>query len=264
MKNNEQFQKEVDRQFSESVNYYHNETPLQKETADRLANALEPWLYSVPDGEILEVGCGTGFFTQHLMRLFPGRKKKITDLSDEMVQFCRSQFNDADHSEFEVLNADTADLPDQQYALICGNYVAQWFTDPALTLERLSKSLKIGGLMLMAFPGDDSYPEWRTFCRDLGIPYTGNPMPDTEQLVIHLSMGPFQVDFYEDQSREEHDSVYAFFRHLKKSGTSTPRYEKSLARKQLKLLNDYWLKKQGGSIEVTYHNVFLALKRMAE
>jgi len=258
-----EFRTAVDRSFSNAVHYYHEHSTIQKEAADRLANALDPWLYSVPEGELLEIGCGTGFFTEHLIRMFPKREITITDLSQEMVDFCKNRFEDHELLSFKALNAEEEEFEEEKYGLIVGNYVAQWFSNPAVTLEKLSNSLKPGGLMLLAFPGDDSYPEWKKYCLDLGIPYTANTFPDIEQLVIHLSMGPFQVDFYEDQTREHHDDVYSFFRHLKNSGTSANREGKSLSYKQLKLLNDYWLKRQGGSVEVTYHNVFLAIKRVA-
>lgn len=260
---NTEFTTAIERSFSGAVDYYHEHSKIQKEAAQRLANALEPWLYSIPEGELLEVGCGTGFFTDHLVRMFPKRDITITDLSQEMVDFSKERFSDVGQLSFEVLNAENADLEEDKYGLIVGNYVAQWFKQPALTLEKLSKSLKYGGLMLLAFPGNDSYPEWRKYCLDLGIPFTANKFPDIEQLVIHLSMGPVQVDFYEDQTYESYDDVYSFFRHLKNSGTSANLEGKSLSYNQLKLLNDHWVKRQNGSIEVTYHNVFLAIKRVA-
>ncbi|MEX0661085.1 MAG: methyltransferase [Balneolaceae bacterium] len=260
---NTEFSTAINHSFSGAVDYYHEHSKIQKEAAERLANALDPWLYSIPEGELLEIGCGTGFFTDHLIRMFPKRDKVITDLSPKMVDFCKNRFSEQEQITFDVLNAEEAEFKEDKYGLIVGNYVTQWFRQPAITLEKLSKSLKVGGLMLLAFPGDDSYPEWKKYCLDLGIPYTANTFPDIEQLVIHLSMGPVQVDFYEDQTRESHDDVYSFFRHLKNSGTSANLEGKSLSYKQLKLLNDHWVERQGGSIEVTYHNVFLALKRVA-
>ncbi len=253
----------INRSFSKAVDYYHEHSKIQKEAAERLSNALDPWLYSVPDGELLEIGCGTGFFTDHLVKMFPKRDITITDFSGEMVEFCRKRFVEQDRLTFDILNAEETDLEEDRYGLIVGNYVTQWFRQPAMTLEKLSKSLKLGGLMLLAFPGDDSYPEWKKYCLDLGIPFTANKFPDIEQLVIHLSMGPVQVDFYEDQTRESYDDVYSFFRHLKNSGTSANLEGKSLSYKQLKLLNDHWVERQGGSIEVSYHNVFLAIKRVS-
>ena len=258
-----EYRVDIKKAFSTDPQYYHEHSTIQKETADRLANSLDPWLYSVPPGEILEVGCGTGFFTDHLVRLFGKRPMDITDLSEEMVEFCKNRIGEPENITFKTLDVETDELPEEKYALITGNYVAEWFEQPAMTLEKLSYALKPGGLMLMAFPGEDTFPEWRKYCLDLGIPCTANSFPETEQLIIHLSMGPFQVDFYEDQTRETYDDLYAFYRHMKRNGTSVSNSGKSLSVKQVKLLNDYWTERQGGKVEVTYHNVFLALKRVA-
>ncbi|MFU8813421.1 MAG: methyltransferase domain-containing protein [Balneolaceae bacterium] len=255
------FTQSVDAAFSSSADYYHRQAELQKECASRLANALDPWLDIVPPGQILELGCGTGFFTQHLLRYFPNRKLIITDLSEPMLAYAQKELPEAPNTHFSVMDAEAGPPAGETYALITGNYVAQWFSDPAKTLEPFAKQLDPGGLMLLSFPGDESYPEWRQACLDLGLPYSGNPFPNVEKLAVQLSMGPYQIDFYEDSQSEQFDDLYAFFRHLKKSGTAASRKQTNLTPAQLRLLDSYWREQCGGRLTVTYHNVFFALKK---
>lgn len=250
--------------FSDSVSYYEKCATLQKQSANRLAEALKPWKFSISDGPVFEIGAGTGFFTQYLLEMYPNRECIISDLSDDMVKFCREKFGQSDSIEFQVMDAEEVDWPEKKYALITSNYVVQWFKHPAKTLSRISASLKPGGLMLISFPASESFSNWRKYCLDLGLPYTGNSLPDLEQVLIDLSMGPVQVDYYEDDMIDSFDSVYDFFRHLKQTGTSTNLGGKQLSSKQLKLLNDYWLEQDGGKVRVQYHTAFIAVKRDIE
>jgi len=249
------------RSFSDSVNYYHNNASLQKQTAERLARALEPWKYSLPPGQVLEIGAGTGFFTDYLFEMFTDRKKIISDASEEMIRFNKKRYEDNSADSFIVLNPETDDIEDEKNALIAGNFVAHWFSDPSITLSKLAKSLKPGGFMLMSFPGNQSYPQWQKLCLELGIPFTPNELPDIEKVVVNLSMGPYKVDFYEDQTTEEYSDLYSFYRHLKNSGMGPSRTGRKLKIKQLRLLNDYWQEKNNGKISVHYHMAFLAVKR---
>lgn len=250
--------------FSGSVHFYHEHANLQKSIAERLAKALEPWRYSIPNGPILEIGAGTGFFTKHLHEMFNNRELIISDLSEEMIQFNKDRFSKTESITFQTLDAEEMDLEESKYALIAGNYVAQWFKHPAQTLSKIAASLKPGGLLLISFPAGESFSNWKEYCLNLGLPYTGNELPDLERVVIDLSMGPFKVDYYEDDMVETFDNVYDFFGHLKKLGTSTNMNRKTLSVKQLKLLNDYWLEQEKGKVKVQYHTAFIAAKRDLE
>jgi malonyl-CoA O-methyltransferase len=250
--------------FSGSVQYYNEHASLQDNIAERLAKSLEPWKYSIPDGPILEIGAGTGFLTRHLTEMFKKRELIISDLSEEMVQFCKQKYSRNQNTTFQTLDAENADWPESKYALITGSYVAQWFKHPAQTLSKIAASLKPGGLLLISFPASESFANWKQYCLDLGLPYSGNRLPDIERVVIDLSMGPFQVDYYEDDTVETFETVFDFFRHLKKTGTSTNLNNKRLSVKQLKLLNNYWQKQDNGRVNVQFHTGFIAAKKDLE
>lgn len=252
---------EIIERFSESVDYYDEHATIQKKTAERLANALQPWKYSLPEGPIIEVGAGTGFFSKHLIEMYPGRELILSDISDEMVHFCENKFSESKHVSFQTVDVETVDWPENQYSLIAGNFVAQWLKHPAEVMSKMTQSLKPGGFLLMSFPGSESFPQWRKYCLDLGIPFTANRLPDIEEVVVKLSMGPVKVDYYEDQSNEEYNSVYEFYDHLKRSGTATSINGKKISAKQLELLNNYWKEQNGGKIYVHYHTAFIAVKR---
>lgn len=252
---------EIYKNFSRAADTYTEHATLQKEVALRLARALEPWQYSVPDGPGIEIGCGTGFFTEHLLQTFPKKELRITDAVPEMVKVTSEKFKDATNLKFEVLDSESAKWEENSYSLIAGNFVAHWFKHPAITLTKMAESLKPGGFLLMSLPGSESFPQWRKYCIELGLPFTANQLPDIEQMIVNLSMGPTKVDFYEDQSTITFDSLYSFYNHLKKTGFNTSFKKSSLTPKQLALLNNHWLDKNDGKLNVHIHTAFIAVKR---
>lgn len=253
--------KQVAENFGRSVSDYHKQAEVQKEVADRLIASLEPWRDILPPGPILEVGCGTGFVTQGLVDLYPKREKIITDLSEQMVDFCKERFKSAENISFHSLNAEELEADESTYAMTVCGFAAQWFKDPALTLGRMIEATQPGGLLLASFPGNESFPEWKKHCRDLGIPFTGNALPDTEEMVVKMSTGPVQVDYYEDTITQSFPYAADFFRHLKTIGAATHKSGRSLNASEMKMLINHWNSQGEGNITVSYHAVFLAVKR---
>ncbi|WP_165140413.1 methyltransferase domain-containing protein [Halalkalibaculum roseum] len=247
--------------FGSSVTDYNEHATVQKEVANRLIASLKPWRDILPPGPILEVGCGTGFVTNGIVDLYPKREKVITDLSEEMVDFCRDRFQSAKNISFQQLDAEQLQTEEPKYGMTVCGFAAQWFKDPALTLGKLMEATRPGGLLLASFPGNESFPEWKKCCEDLGLPFTGNDLPDTEEIVIKMSTGPVQVDYYEDTVTESYPSALHFFRHLKNIGAGTHRKGRSLTPSEMKMLIRHWDSQNEEDITVSYHVVFLAVKR---
>lgn len=251
--------------FGKSASKYESEATIQKKVAQGLVSSLEPWKETLPSGDILEVGCGTGFLSELIAKSFPVRNYIITDSSEEMLSFAKTKFekNFADLSRFsfEQLNVDQLPFDSEpKYALIVSNFAAQWFSDTALGLEKLTSLLKPNGLLLCAFPGNHSFEEWYKNCIELGLPFTANPLPDVEEIVIKLSIRAVQVDYYENDLYQEFEKSIHFFKHLKDIGASFSKSNKTLSSKQLKILTKHWDSKVN-PVKVKWHVIYLAAKK---
>ena len=251
--------------FGNSAENYHQEAEIQKKVAEGLMSSLLPWRETLPPGPILEVGCGTGFLTHQLLEHFPDREFVITDASPEMLQFCKRELDKqnllSEKHTFNVLNADEFSENEEKYSMVISNFAPQWFDDTSIVLERLSKAIKPGGLLLCSFPGNHTFDQWYEYCLELGLPYTANPLPDVEEVVVKLSMGPMQIDYYENDLFQEFDTSLNFFRHLKRIGASENLKGNSLSSKQFRLLLNHWDEKAGGRVKVKWHVVYLAAKK---
>lgn len=251
----------IAREFGRAAAYYDEHADIQKEVARRLIASLEPWKEIIPAGPIIELGGGTGFVTDGLAKVYPDRKIVVTDLSEEMLEISREKLQHHENLSFKQLDAEQSTHDEPHYAMVISGFTAQWFKDTALTLGRWMEAIKPGGLLLASFPGNDSFPEWKEQCRKLGLPFTGNTLPDTEEVVIKLSAGPAQVDFYEDTVTRTFDSSRDFFNQLKRLGAGTQKQGRPLSPKELSLLINQWDSSAGEEIRVSYHIVFLAVKR---
>ncbi|MEX0609840.1 MAG: methyltransferase domain-containing protein [Balneolaceae bacterium] len=251
--------------FGKAAAEYHQEARIQRKVAKGLISSLRPWTEIIPPGPILEAGCGTGFLTRLLIEQFPERELIITDASAKMLQYCESTLREEgllrDNIRFQLLDVDTSKLEKNQHSLVISSFAPQWFKDTAVGLEKLAESVKPGGLLLCAFPGNNSFPQWYENCLELGLPHTANPLPDVEEVVIKLSIGPLQIDYYENDLFDEFDSSLDFFRHLKTIGASESTLNKSLSAKQFRLLVNHWDSKEQGKIKVKWHIVYLAAQK---
>lgn len=247
--------------FGDAASYYDEHATVQQEVASRLVASLQPWRDIIPAGPIIELGCGTGFVTKGLTDLYPNREIQAIDLSEDMVAFCRQKFSDQENLSVAVQDAEYPPTEEPHYAMTVSGFTAHWFQDPAQTLGRWLQATKPGGLLLASFPGSESFLEWRTKCEELGLPFTANTLPDVEEMVIKMSVGPAQVDYYEDTITQTYDSAFEFFSDLKKLGAGTQRKGRSLTHKEFSLLLNHWDAATNGPIEISTHVVFLAVKR---
>lgn len=251
----------VAHEFGAKASFYDQHAVIRKQTAKRLIASLEPWKGIIPPGPIIDLGCGTGFVTEGLSELFPDREIRGIDLSEKMVGFCREKFHQKKHLSFSVQDAEQPDTDQPEFGLTISNFLGHWFNDPALAFSKWLEVTKPGGLLLAAFPGNESFPEWRNYCKELGLPFTANSLPDVEEMVVKMSVGPTQVDYYEDAVTQQFDSARGFFTHLKQIGAATRKGGRSLTPKEFDLLINHWDSSAEGAISIRYHMVFLAVKR---
>ncbi len=259
--NKESLSADIIKNFGRSARVYHQEAEIQKKVANGLVSSLRPWKDIIPLGPVLEVGCGTGFLTELMISEFPTKDIVITDASEDMLNFTKERLGEASNRSYEVLNVNEIEEFEEKYSIIVCNFAAQWFSDTAMGLEKLSKLLLPGGLLLTAFPGNQSFMNWYECCLELGLPFTANALPDVEDVVIKLSLGPLQIDYYENDLHQEFESSLDFFKHLKSIGVSKSKTGKQLSSKQMKLLTKFWDEKTGNKVKVKWHIVYLAAKK---
>lgn len=197
----------VAKSFGARAATYDEHADLQRGVAERLAGLL-PQLASP---RVLELGCGTGLFSRHLLARYPDGTFLLTDLALSMVEQCRSNLEVASKQcvSFDVMDAarPTADGP---FDLIATSMTLHWLADPAAALGALRKLLAPGGVLVYAGVSGQSFPEWREALEEQGLPVGLLEIPEL----------PGIVD--EDRIVADTDTL-GFLRRMKAVGGLTPR-----------------------------------------
>jgi malonyl-CoA O-methyltransferase len=232
--------------FSSAATTYDDCAALQCRVAALLAQDLP----QLPEGEVLEIGCGTGLFTNHLCRRYPDRWLTISDLSPAMISRCWSKLYQSlpARARFQVLDGQGINA-DRRCALIAGSLVFQWYEHPLIGLTQAYRALKPGGWLVGAVPVEGSFVEWHNVCQRLDLPFTGLPLLSAEQIAHHFGVIPEVVTV-----TDHHPSALAFFRSLKAIGAHAS--ARSLGYRLLQLVRRW-----EGPVEVTYRILLLRVER---
>ncbi|MEW6991573.1 malonyl-ACP O-methyltransferase BioC [Colwelliaceae bacterium 6441] len=132
----------IARSFGSASQSYDISARLQRYSGKNLM----PWLPNRNDLTVLDLGCGTGFFTE----ILSGRYHDVIglDISSEMLQFSKQQRS----SDIFWLKANANRLPfaDQSIDLVYSNLMIQWCESLAVLKSELTRVLKPGGLFIFS------------------------------------------------------------------------------------------------------------------
>ena len=194
--------------FARAASNYEHHAGLQADVAAKLAELLP----ALERPKVLEVGCGTGYLTRHLLERYPHGDFLITDLAPEMVERCSARHESRNGRSilFATMDGENPDCAGK-FDLIALSMTVQWFEDPLRGLRGLARLLKPGGCVLYAAPGRGCLPEWRAALESHGLPHGGLEMPDLPHIVC------------EEDRTVDYGSGLAFLRTLKGIGATTPR-----------------------------------------
>jgi malonyl-CoA O-methyltransferase len=158
---------EIAASFDARATSYELHAGLQRAVADRLAGFLP----ALARPRVLELGCGTGLFSRHLVKRYPDGHFILTDVAPAMIAECRRNLLPLGpaHISFEVMDAGEAG-GHAELDLIVSSMTLHWLPDPASSLARLSRFLAPRGLLLYATLGPESFAEWRATLAGEGLP----------------------------------------------------------------------------------------------
>ena len=102
-----------------------------------------------PGEEVLDVGCGTGAFEQHVLAERPGQPITGADLSAEMLAGARRKTRSVPHACF--VQADAHDLPfaDASFDVVVSASVLHYLADPAAALGEMARVVRPGGRLVL-------------------------------------------------------------------------------------------------------------------
>ena len=135
--------------------YRHLESPLP----DWLGRLIGLFAYGksvpfVPNGRMLDVGCGGGTNLRAMQSL--GWEPHGVDFNPVAVQTCRESGLDVFHGELSQ-----AGFPDEAFDLVSAHHVIEHLADPAVLVREAFRILKPGGMLLLRTPNSAAlFRDW--------------------------------------------------------------------------------------------------------
>lgn len=211
--------------FSRQADHYDQYAVVQK----HMAKSLTTMLHNLSAVEsILEIGCGTGFFTRLLAETFPNAYILATDISPVMLAVAKENLADLSNVRYQLADGENIQL-EEKFDVIVSNAAFQWFNDYAQAFKGFYDALKEGGRLIFATFGEG------TFCE------LHHSFQTAEQALVcfsgdHISHGPVFISRQKLQSagrsagfelfsrtedfREYFPSVRSFLASVKKIGAN--------------------------------------------
>lgn len=220
---------QVRRHFDRHAQQYDQYAVVQRWMGERLLEKIADWAAGRTVLRIAEVGCGTGWLTERLLRLFPHAQLTAIDLSERMIEQTQLKLgNRISQVNFIVGDAEEwgKDAAGEEFDLIVSNATFQWFNAPERTCRALSRQLRGGGMLAFATFGPQTFVELHTSFaaaeQRLGLPHLPHGQTFLAEQEWRRIFGYHQSFFSWEQAihRMVYPDVAAFLHSVRKIGAA--------------------------------------------
>lgn len=200
--------------FNQSARTYHTAATVQAHVAEQLAKQCA----TLRPPTLLEIGCGTGLLSQHLIRLFPETRLVMTDAAPAMVAQCRAATEPHQSIDFICMDGEQLALKNR-YDLILSSMTLHWFSNLEKSILEITQQLQPGGQFIFSLLNANSFKEWHAMCRHFNLPIATPLFPTMQSLKTLLPTLQLKVETYQ----QTYENAYAFLHSLKKIGATVSR-----------------------------------------
>ena len=195
---------EICNAFHRCASDYEAAAVAQKEIGSQLFERLD--YLKIEPRYVLDLGCGTGLFTQKLKKKYPKATVVGVDLAYAMLDKAKSSQSWRAHPAW--LRADMHVLPFSNglFDLVFSNQVFHWSPDYPALIREVNRVMNSGGCLMFSTLGPDTFQELRTAgeqhahandfldMHDVGDILLAeqflDPVVDMEQLVLRYKRWP--------------------------------------------------------------------------
>lgn len=178
--------KQIATSFGRAAATYDQAAAFQRTVGHNLMGRLPDRFHPQ---RIIDLGCGTGYFTHALADRFDQSVCGL-DLAEGMLRYARER---SSHGRWAVADAEALPLPDASQDLIFSSLALQWCGDLSRALEEARRALRPGGCLAFNTLLDGSLSELRAAWSAVdGFVHVNRFMPLTV-LQQHLCAAGFAV-----------------------------------------------------------------------
>ena len=182
------FKKRVAQSFSRAAYTYDAVASLQRYVGEKLLHRFAG--YSAAE-VVLDLGCGTGYFTQALQQKFPDAYVLAMDLAETMLQLARER----NPWELGVVCGDAEYLPlaSASVDVVFSSLALQWCHNLPLLFSELNRVLKPGGKLIFSTLGPETLHELKSAWQQVDGYVHVNRFISGAELRENLQAGNFAV-----------------------------------------------------------------------
>ncbi|BDY05613.1 malonyl-ACP O-methyltransferase BioC [Ferrimonas sp. YFM] len=202
----------IGRTFGRAATSYDSHAELQRLVGERLLTLAGP----VPLGRVLDLGCGSGHFTEKLTH--QGHQLIALDLASPMLKFTRLRCPEALCLQGD---ADALPLGGDCVDMVFSSLALQWSQDLTHALIQLKRSVRPGGRILISTLAEGSLGELAQAWHQVDSQPRVNRFLSEESLRIAVAsagLNPAQLSF--ETVTLHYDSSLAVMRALKGVGAT--------------------------------------------
>lgn len=205
----------VRRRFSSAVEQYDIAALPQKFFAQELVQRLRDNLGTPAPGNILEVGCGTGLFSEELINWLGEKEYQyfLNDFSESVKRPLREKVGPRPY--FLLGDAEEMAWQEHHYTLITSASAIQWWHHPLNFIHKAANALQGSGLLAYATYLPDNLYQLRQVTKD-GLHYATH-QEHQDQLIKN---GFTDIQLHEQRKTLHFHSITEILRHLKHTGTN--------------------------------------------
>lgn len=251
--------KQIKDNFGQSALTYDQYAKIQKKMALELLNRIRAIGKDFRD--ILEIGCGTGYLTELLVKYFPTANILAVDISPQMIEVARDKLAACPRVSYLIEDGENLSI-DRTFDLVVSSAVFQWFnnyTQPFIKYQRL---LRDDGYFIFNTLGKESYQELSQSLKAMGME---PPRPafitlgELAEVLNHCGFDKVKVE--EQLLKDYYASTRELLVGIKKIGAQSHCFNFSGAYLRegdiFKLVNVYNTRfRQGDHVYATYHILY--------
>lgn len=248
--------------FSKAASTYDQAARLQREIGDQLISSVT----APTPRRVLDLGCGTGHYTERLQKQFPHAEIFALDLAEGML----SKTGDRCASALRLC-ADAEHLPlaDQTVELIYSNLAIQWCQDIPQLFQELQRVLTVDGYALLSTFVDGTLCELRDSWQQVDSKIHVNSFAYAEKIKAAAeSAGFFSIAIRQETLVRYYDSVKQLNRELKQIGAhnlNAGRAAGLTGKNALQRMQDvYELQRVTQGLPAHYEVLYLELRKTSE
>ncbi|WP_106477238.1 malonyl-ACP O-methyltransferase BioC [Phytohalomonas tamaricis] len=247
--------------FSRAATTYDDAAHLQRTIGHALMERLPVGL---APARVLDVGCGTGYFTRQLAERFPGAAMLGLDLAHGMLTHARQHTSEA--TTWLQGDAERLPLAAESMGLVFSSLAVQWCAGLDVFLAEAARVLRPGGWLAFTTLGDGTLHELKALWQDIDPFVHVNEFLSRETIEASVACSSLTPVMHQYQRHVIHHATpEAMMRELKAIGAhniNAGRTPGLTGRQRLMCLRKgYEPLRTPAGLPTTYHACYLLLKK---